>query len=295
MKTTLHSLLASLVIVAAPALATAQTSAPRPAEAQYNLSKGLALSGYDPVAYFEVGGGKPREGKKSFAAKHGGVTYRFSSEANRATFLATPERFEPAYGGWCAYAMASGEKVEIDPDRFLIENGKLHVFYDGFFGPNTRKKWLKEGGDTLSPKASAAWQTLSGEVTQDLRHYNLDQGVGLAGYDPVSYFAEGGGKPAKGAAKWSARHGGVGYQFTSEKNRDLFLAGPDRFVPKFGGYCAWAMSQGKKVEVDPNAFTLTGGQLHLFYNADKRDAWTAELDKLQPAAEREWKALHPQA
>lgn len=295
MKTKLHALLASLLLLALPGLAAAQATPARPAEAHYNLSKGLALSGYDPVAYFEVGGGKAKEGKKSLTATHGGVTYRFSNERNRATFLASPTRFEPAYGGWCAYAMSSGEKVEIDPDRFLIENGKLHVFYDSFFGPNTHKKWLKEGGDKLSPKASAAWTKISGEVTPNLRHDNLDQGLALSGYDPVSYFAEGGGKPAAGQAKLTAQAGGVTYSFATEKSRALFLASPERFAPQYGGYCAWAMSQGKKVQVDPSAFTLTDGKLHLFYNADKRDAWTAELGKLQPAAERAWKALHPQA
>lgn len=287
--TSILAVLTSMPLAAAP---QAPAKADRAAIGQYNLEKGLALSGFDPVAYFKVGGGKPKEGKKSLTAKHRGVTYRFASEDNRAQFLITPERFEPAYGGWCAYAMSGGEKVEVDPERFKIEGGRLHVFYDGFFGPNTLKKWNSEGPEKLAPKASASWKKFSKEVTPDLRHYNVKQGIGLSGFDPVSYFADGATRPTAGKESLAATHGGVTYRFATDANRQAFLKSPERYVSKYGGYCAWAMSQGKKVEVDPSAFVLTDGKLHLFYNASKRDAWTAEVTKLQPAAEKEWKSLH---
>ena len=112
-----------------------------------NLDKrGLAIGGFDPVAYFPEGGGKATKGKKKLAAVHRGVTYRFATEANKQLFVATPERFEPRYGGWCAWAMADGkgDKVEVDPESFTVEDGKLYLFYDGLFG-NTRKKWKKKG------------------------------------------------------------------------------------------------------------------------------------------------------
>lgn len=128
--------------------------------AHLNLDKqGLSLSGYDPVAYFPEGGGKATKGSADIALLAGGVTWRFANEKNRELFRASPKRFEPAYGGWCAWAMASGDKVEIDPKSFLIEDGRLFVFYDGFLA-DTRKKWLKAGGATLRPKADAAWKKL---------------------------------------------------------------------------------------------------------------------------------------
>lgn len=87
-----------------------------------NLGKGgLALQGYDPVAYFPEGGGEPKPGKAGLTVTRHGVTYRFASEAHRELFLENPARYEPAFGGWCAYAMAEGDKVEIDPTSFLIE------------------------------------------------------------------------------------------------------------------------------------------------------------------------------
>jgi YHS domain-containing protein len=161
----MHALLA-LVLALAPAAVQAagpsvaalpQETQKRADLAHLNLDKaGLALAGYDPVAYFPEGGGKATKGSAAIALTQGGVTWRFASEANRELFKATPKRFEPAYGGWCAWAMVEGKQVEVDPTSFLIEDGHLFVFYDGLFA-DTRKKWLKAGGSTLRPKADAAW------------------------------------------------------------------------------------------------------------------------------------------
>ena len=125
-----------------------------------NLGKeGLALDGYDPVAYFAEGGGKAKEGSKKITLRHGGVLYRFASEKNRELFEKTPSKFEPKYGGWCAYAMALDEKVEVDPKSFLVTNGELKLFYKGFLN-DTRKKWQKEP-KVLEPKADANWKKLT--------------------------------------------------------------------------------------------------------------------------------------
>jgi YHS domain-containing protein len=121
----------------------------------------LALQGWDPVACFPEGGGQSAKGSPKLSAVHGGVTYRFASEEHRTLFLADPWRYEPAYGGWCAYAMADGEKVEVDPESFRVLDGRLFLFYDGFFG-DTRAKWLKDEAGLLK-KADAAWPRLAGE------------------------------------------------------------------------------------------------------------------------------------
>lgn len=138
----------------------------RPSLDEYDLGKkNLALEGYDPVAYFPEGGGKPKEGSKKITTKYRGVVYRFVSEKNRTTFLANPERYEPAYGGWCAWAMADGKgsKTEPDPESFTIEDGRLYVFYDGFWG-DTRKQWRKKGGaPKLKAKSDTNWKRMSGE------------------------------------------------------------------------------------------------------------------------------------
>ena len=111
---------------------------------------GLAIQGYDPVAYFTAN--KAIAGKKEIFFTTGGVTYRFASTANRDMFKNDPGKFQPQYGGWCAYAMgATGEKVEIDPETFKLIDGRLYLFYNSLFN-NTRKTWDK---DEINLKASA--------------------------------------------------------------------------------------------------------------------------------------------
>ncbi len=124
---------------------------------QFNLEKGLAIKGYDPVAYFVQG--KAIKGDKQIVASAEGVLYYFSSAANKELFLKDYKKYEPQYGGWCAYAMgANNEKVEIDPETFKILDGKLYLFYHTWVN-NTLNKWNKDES-TLKPKADANWQAI---------------------------------------------------------------------------------------------------------------------------------------
>ena len=133
----------------------AQTAAKRTAE--FNLEKKVAIQGYDPVAYFTQK--KAVKGKAAFATTYEGVTYNFSSQANKDLFLKNPASYEPQYGGWCSYAMgASGEKVEVDPETFKIVDGKLNLFYNAFFN-NTLKSWNKDEVN-LKKKADANWKKI---------------------------------------------------------------------------------------------------------------------------------------
>jgi len=126
----------------------------------FNLGQeNLALEGHDPVAYFEVGGGKPAKGSKSITLVHRGVRYRFASERNRELFKQEPASFEPLYGGWCAYAMSQKMKGDVDPKSFLVTDGELKLFYKGWLTDN-RKKWLKDPVG-LKPKADAHWKSLT--------------------------------------------------------------------------------------------------------------------------------------
>lgn len=126
----------------------------------FNLDKhGLALLGHDPVAYFPEGGGKPKKGLVTLTLEHEGVHYRFASEANQKLFRATPTKYEPRYGGWCAYAMADRNKVEIDPESFLVTDGKLYLFFKAWYA-DTRAKWLQDE-KRLKEKADRAWRVLN--------------------------------------------------------------------------------------------------------------------------------------
>lgn len=120
----------------------------------FNLDDGVAINGYDPVAYFTQN--KAVKGNKDFALNYEGVVYYFSSAANKQMFQQSPAKYEPQYGGWCSYAMgAKGEKVSIDPKTFKIVDGKLNLFYNKFFN-NTLTDWNKDEVN-LKKKADANW------------------------------------------------------------------------------------------------------------------------------------------
>jgi YHS domain-containing protein len=120
-----------------------------------NLDKsGLAIEGYDPVAYFSSG--KAVAGKKEWTTIFNGATYRFSTAEHRELFKANPGKYQPQYGGWCAYAMgAKGELVSVDPETFKLLDGKLYLFYNKFFN-NTLKEWNK-AEKSLKMKADQNW------------------------------------------------------------------------------------------------------------------------------------------
>ena len=125
-------------------------------KSNFNLTDGVAIKGWDPVSYFA---NKPVKGSAHFALAYDGITYYFSSDANRELFKKSPTKYEPQYGGWCAYAMGKdGTKVEVDPETFKIINGKLFLFYNQFFN-NTLKSWNKDETN-LHQHADANWQKI---------------------------------------------------------------------------------------------------------------------------------------
>ena len=98
----------------------------------------LAVSGYDPVAYFREG--KPVMGQKTFAHKWNGATWQFASAENRDAFVAAPEKYAPAYGGYCAWAVAQGYTASGDPLVWNIVGGKLYLNYN----KDVQANWAKD-------------------------------------------------------------------------------------------------------------------------------------------------------
>jgi YHS domain-containing protein len=126
-------------------------------EKQFNLDDGVAIKGFDPVVYFTMN--KAVKGRKEFSSSYHGVSYHFSTAADLQAFQTNPEKYEPQYGGWCAYAMGhDGSKVEVDPETFKIINGKLFLFYNRFFN-NTLKTWNQDES-RLHTQADANWQKI---------------------------------------------------------------------------------------------------------------------------------------
>jgi YHS domain-containing protein len=124
---------------------------------EFNLvNDNVAVHGYDVVSYFM---GSPQKGKKSISYSNDGVNYWFNNADNLELFKKQPKKFEPVYGGWCAYAMGkTGEKVKIDPKTYKIIDGKLYLFYN-FYSNNTLIDWNKDESK-LKAKADDYWQEI---------------------------------------------------------------------------------------------------------------------------------------
>ncbi len=97
------------------------------------------------------------------------------------------------------------------------------------------------------------------------------KGVAVGGYDPVAYFSE--GKPVPGLTSLTLEHNGATWRFASEANREAFKADPAKYAPQYGGYCAWAVSQGYTAKGDPEAWSIVGGKLYLNYDKQVRAGW----------------------
>ncbi|MBK1698566.1 YHS domain-containing protein [Rhodovibrio salinarum] len=93
----------------------------------YFAEDGIAIRGYDPVAYFDQGA--PVKGSAEHSLTWQGVTWQFASAAHRQAFQDTPEKYAPAYGGYCAYAVAKDQLASIDPTAWRIVDGKLYLNY----------------------------------------------------------------------------------------------------------------------------------------------------------------------
>jgi YHS domain-containing protein len=135
-----------LVVLAFPAFAQTKSL--------LNLDKaGVAIQGYDPVAFFSDN--KPVKGKPEFPARHNGALYYFASKEHRDLFKADPAKYEPAFGGYCAYGVSRNKLVEIDVDAFQIVDGRLLLQYS----KGVRNDFNKDTKGNLG-KAEANWPAL---------------------------------------------------------------------------------------------------------------------------------------
>jgi YHS domain-containing protein len=111
-------------------------------------------------------------------------------------------------------------------------------------------------------------------------------GVALRGHDPVAYFTD--NKPVKGVAEYQTKYKDTVFYFASKANREAFIAAPDKYVPQYGGYCAFGMAGGYKAAADPAAFSVVDGKLYLNYNRDIQKQWIADVPGFVTKADKNW-------
>jgi len=121
-------------------------------------------------------------------------------------------------------------------------------------------------------------------------YVNVDRnGIGIQGYDPVAYFTE--KSAVEGSKDNAASYKGVTYLFASEANKAAFAKDPEKYVPQFGGFCAWAVSQGYTAKIDPEAFQIVDGRLLLQYSPKIRDRFNQDTKGNLEQADANWPGL----
>ena len=114
-------------------------------------------------------------------------------------------------------------------------------------------------------------------------------GIAIDGWDPVAYFTD--GKPVEGSKAYSFDWNGATWRFASAAHRDLFAQAPEKYAPQYGGYCAWAVSQGYTADIDPEAWKIEDGRLFLNYSLDVQKKWAADIPGNIAKAAANWPKL----
>ena len=131
------------------------------------------------------------------------------------------------------------------------------------------------------------WRTYS---RPKVEQFSRDgEGIAVHGYDVVSYL----GKQAEAGKKdLSVEYGGTTWLFATVEHRDLFINNPERYLPAYGGFCAYSVGSGYPATADPRVFTIDGGNLYLFFDKAVRVVWEQDQNRLIEHADQNWPKLH---
>jgi len=132
--------------------------------------------------------------------------------------------------------------------------------------PQTTRRLVLVGALAMATTPAAA---------KDPVYTSTFSNVAASGYDVVAYFTE--GRPVEGSGDFTADYDGATWRFASAANRDAFLQDPERFAPQYGGYCAWAVSQGYTASTDPEAWKIVDDRLYLNYSKSVQATWEQDI------------------
>lgn len=118
------------------------------------------------------------------------------------------------------------------------------------------------------------------------KYFSNSRGVGIDGYDLVEYFQS--SVATKGAPNFTIAYDGVKWSFKNQENLDLFIKSPEKYLPAYGGYCAWGMMKGYKAKVDPKAWKIVNKKLYLNYNSSIQKKWEKSILEFIEIADKNW-------
>ncbi|MBI1767030.1 MAG: YHS domain-containing protein [Bacteroidetes bacterium] len=254
--------------------------------------KGVIIDGYDAIAYFTEG--KPVQGQPEFQSRYNGSVYYFTSNEHKNLFDADPKKYEVQFGGFCAYAVSQGHVSPINPNFCYVQKddkgiGRLICQHN----QKANDLWNKNANGLLID-AYKNWPAVERNGGKQIplkgvEHFyiNLD-GDGLAnqGYDVVAYHID--NKALKGDAKFTEWFHGAKYIFTSREHQELFRDNPKKYLPQYGGFCAYAMSLGKVRPVNPEIFSLEDGRLMLQHTKNAYDLFYKDVKGNIVKADNKW-------
>ena len=256
MKRSIASL-SALLIVLAIGVVSAEPAAETP-----------ALGGYCPVAYVAMN--KAVKGDPNISLDHEGNHYLFANEKAKAMFEADPTKYQVAYDGHCTTAMSMGKTMAGDPTLFTTEGGATYLFSSA----DARKMFDADKSGVVN-KADTQWAALN---------------PALGGYCPVAYVAM--NKAVKGDPKVSLDYEGNHYVFAKPMAKEMFEKHPEKYNVAYRGYCATAVSMGKKIKSDPTIFTVSDGVTYLFSSVEAKKMFDAQPTMLAGKADEQWAGLN---
>lgn len=181
------------------------------------------------------------------------------------------------------------------PDGFAFHGQSVHYPALVLLDPDSQEIFRHVGKDNTDRLPFDRFASKVTEVSKSaaIGQYNLTDGtLALKGYDPVTYVES--GKAQAGKSEFSSQYRGVRYRFASVENRQRFAENPEKYVPEYGGWCATAMADGRKVEIDPANFKVTDGRLFLFYKGWLGNAltdWNKDEKNLTVRANEQWRKI----
>jgi len=119
----------------------------------------IALQGYSPVSYLDLG--LAQKGNKNYKSNYKEIVYYFTTAEQKATFDKNPEKYLPQYGGFCAFGCYAGAKFRVDPNKFIVEDGKYYLYLNNV-ELDAKQLWLAENNHSkLKRTADKNWKKLS--------------------------------------------------------------------------------------------------------------------------------------
>lgn len=224
----------------------------------------VALGGNCPVSYQTDS--KAVKGDPAFSVPFRGWVYTCASADKKKTFEADPAKYAAQYGELCTTALGGtyGNRLPSDPSVFHVVDGKLYLFSS----LRARNAFDRAPADYIA-KANKLYATPS-----------------MFGYCLTSYQLE--KKAAEGKASFTRIYNGLVYQFSSEEAAAAFEKDPVRFIPKYDGFCADGVSQGKRFPADPKLFSVVDDRTYLLFDAKAKAKFDADPKAIIAKADEEW-------